>query len=327
MIRELKNSHSYAKVMLLLSALTLVFGFLYCFLGEIFLPFAISFSAALFIFENPKKRVLSYFIPIIPVIIAAIFFGLFALITIQYAVYAILLALCYRYSKSKAYCALYLTFAIAVMMLVSLYISGAIQVNSALPQDVIDYYSTVYTELKGKIVDYLSGYSVTNKDGSIEKPISADVAGSYIDLISKFAVGIVGILAFLISGIAIKTFTSLILRYSKNGILKSFAHFLPSNSCAYIYIIVGVLSIFVGTTDTVDLTILNISRILMFVFAYMGIQYLLAVAKLSERRSTFLTFLVAGILLLNVTAIQLISYFGVWITIGTNRSLKPIDKE
>ncbi len=327
MIRELKSSHNYTKVMLFLSALTLLFGFSYAFLGEIFLPFAIAFSATLFIFEKPQKRVLSYMIPIIPVISAVTTFGLFALITIQYVAYAVLLALCYRYSKSKAYCALYLTFALALMMIISLYVSGAVQAGSIIPEKVIDYYSTLYTELKNEIVGYISEYTITNKDGIIEKPFSSDIVSSYIDLLSKFAVTIVGIIAFLICGIALKVFTSLILHYSKNGILKSFAHFLPSNLCAYVYIVVGIASMFVGTTDVVDITILNVSRILMFVFAYMGIQYLLAVAKISGRRSTFLIFLVAGILILNVTAIQLISYFGVWITFGTNRNLKPIDRE
>ena len=130
MIRELKSSHNYAKVMLSLSVLTLLFGLGYCFVGELLLPFAIAFSATLFIFENPKKRVLSYLIPIIPVIMAVTAFGLFAIITVQYVVYAIILSLCYRYSKSKAYCALYLSFAIALMMIISLYISGAMQAGS-----------------------------------------------------------------------------------------------------------------------------------------------------------------------------------------------------
>ena len=67
MIRELKSSHNYAKVMLSLSVLTLLFGSGYCFLGELLLPFAIAFSCAQ---RTPAatiaKPVKSFFIIITP---------------------------------------------------------------------------------------------------------------------------------------------------------------------------------------------------------------------------------------------------------------------
>lgn len=327
MIRELKSSHAYPKVMLFLSVLTLLFGFCFCFLGEIFLPFAVSFLAALFIFEKPKKRVLSYIVPIIPVICAVLSFGVFALITAQYIAFAAILALCYRYSRSKAYCAFYMTFAISLMLIVSLYVSGAMKCGSFAPHAVTDYYSTFYTALKAKIIDFASNYTVTNRDGSIDKPFTKEIVAELIDALSKLAVGIIGIYGFICAGIAIKIFTFLILRYSKHGILKTFAHFLPSNAVAYVYIVLAILSALIGSTDIVDLAIINVCQIFMIVFAYMGVQYVFAIAKFSGRRSTVLTFLVAGILVLNVVALQLLSFLGVWITIGTNRSLKPIDEE
>ncbi len=327
MIRELKSSHAYPKVMLFLSVLTLLFGFCFCFLGEIFLPFAVSFLASLFIFERPKKRVLSYIVPIIPVICAVLSFGAFALITIQYIAFAAILALCYRYSKSKAYCALYLTFGIAIMLIVSLYVSGAMKCGSFALDAVTDYYSTFYTALKAKIIDIASNYTVTNTDGSIEKPYTKELVSELIEGVSTIAVGLIGIWSFISAGIAIKIFAFLILRYSKHGILKTFAHFLPSTPAAYVYIVIAILSALIGSTDIIDRSIINVCQILMIVFAYMGIQYVLAIAKISGRRSTILTFLVAGIILLNVIAFQFLSALGVWITIGTNKSLKPIDEE
>lgn len=327
MIRELKSSHTYLKVMLLLSVLTLIFGFCFCFLGELFLPFAIAPLAALFIFENPKKRIFSYIVPIIPVITSILAFGIFAAITAQFVIYALIIALCYRYSKTKANASTYLTFSIAVILILSLYISGAMQAGSFSLESVTDYYSDVYTDFKGRLVDFIVNYTTASGEENAEKIISADVAGEYIDAASRLAVAFIGIFAFISAGIAIKFFAFLILRYSKNGILKSFAHFLPTNAVAYTYIVLSVLTAVIGNTEILDLSILNVCQILMIPFAYIGFQYILAVAKISGRKSTVLTFLFAGILALNILAIQLLSYLGVWITIGTNKSFKPVDEE
>lgn len=327
MIRELKSSHSYAKVMFILSVATLLFGLGYCLFGELLLPFAISSLAALFVFEKPSKRFLSYLIPPIPVIIAVSLYGTFALITVQYIFYALILALVYRFSKTKATAAFYLTFLIALFTVASLYISGAIAAESFLPKAVTDYYSDGYTELKARLVAYLSEYTVTANDGSIQKPVSAEAAGEIIDMASELAVSFVGILAFLIAGISIKLFKALILHFSKNGILKSFSHFLPSNTAAYVYVVVSILSIFVGTSDVIDLTILNLAQILMCVFAYMGFQYVLMLGKITGRKTTVILGLIAAILLLNTLALQILSYLGAWITIGTNKSLRSVDED
>ena len=327
MIRELKSSHSYLKVMFILSVATLLFGFGYCMLGELLLPFAISSLAALFVLEKPNKRFLSYLIPPIPVIVAIVTYGAFAAITAQYVVYALILALIYRFSKTKATAAFYLTLLIALFFAISLYISGAINAGSFAFEAVVDYYSDFYTALKGKLVESLSSYTVTANDGSVQKPISAEVAASYIENLSKLAVSLIGILAFLIAGISIKLFKAYILNFSKYGILKTFSHFLPSNMAAYIYIVVSILTIFTGTSDIIDLTILNISQILMLVFAYMGFQYVSMIGNMSGKKTTVIFGLLAAILLLNTLAIQILSYLGAWITIGTNRSLRPVDKD
>lgn len=327
MIRELKGSQSYPKVMLVLSVAVLLFGLGYCLLGEVLLAPAIAFSAVLFVLENPRKRFLSYLIPTIPVIAAVLIYGVFALITVQYIIYALILALCYRLYRTKATAAFYLTFLISLFTVASLYISGALDCGSFSLENVIDHYSEGYTALKAEIVKILSEYTVTAKDGSVTNPISAEVAAEYIDTASSLAVSFIGILAFLIAGLSLKIFKALILHFSRNGILKSFSHFLPTNTAAYVYAVLSILSFFIGSTDIVDLTILNLCQILMLVFAYMGFLYVLMIGKMSERKTTVLLGLIAAIFILNALAVQILSYLGAWVTIGTNRSYKPVDKD
>ena len=327
MIRELKSSHSYSKVMFVLSVASLLFGLGYCLAGELLLPFAISSLAALFVFEKPEKRILSYLLPAIPVIAATLIYGAFAIITVQYILYAVILAVIYRLSGTKAAAAFYLTFLIALFTVISLYISGAIQAESASLESVIEYYSEIYTDLKERIVEYLSSYTVTAADGSIERPVTKDMAEYYIDTSATLAVSFIGIFAFVIAGVSIKLFKAFIMHFSKNGILKRFSHFLPTNTAAYTYVVLSILAIFVGTTDIVDLTMLNLCQILMVVFAYMGFQYLLMIGKMSGRKTTVIIGMVAALLILNALAIQILSYLGAWVTIGTNKSLRPVDED
>ena len=327
MIRELKSSHNYPKTMLVLSVASLLFGLGYCLVGELLLPFAVSSLAALFIFEKPDKRLLSYLLPAIPVITATLLYGAFAIITVQYILYAVILAVIYRFAGTKATAAFYLTFLIALFTVISLYISGAIQAGSVSLENVIEYYSEFYTDTKERVVEYLSSYTVTAADGSIERPVTKELAEYYIDSAATLAVSFVGIFAFVIAGVSIKLFKAFIMHFSKNGILKRFSHFLPTNTAAYTYIILSILAIFVGTTDIVDLTILNVCQILTVVFAYMGFQYLLMIGKVSGRKTTVFLGMIAALLILNALAIQILSYLGAWVTIGTNKSLRPVDED
>ena len=59
MIRELKDSQSYPRVIALISVLSVFFGIATCVLGELLLPLSSAFMATLFLLEKPKKRFLS----------------------------------------------------------------------------------------------------------------------------------------------------------------------------------------------------------------------------------------------------------------------------
>ena len=144
---------------------------------------------------------------------------------------------------------------------------------------------------------------------------------SYLDAFSTLAVSIVSIFAFALAGLAIKTFTKTAIILSNKGILKTFAHFIPSNIVAYAYIAAAIISIFAGTGDLFGASMANVNQILMIVFAYMGAQYLLAILKVSERKSTTLIIILGAFLLLPGVALQILSYLGVFLTINTNKHL------
>ena len=120
MIRELNDTYSYSRVITLFSVLSLIFGVAVGILGELFLPLASGFLALLFLFENPKKRFMSYVCPILSVGCAVLIKGLVALISVEYVILAVIIAICYKKSLTKAEAAIYMTFTVVLFLFVSL---------------------------------------------------------------------------------------------------------------------------------------------------------------------------------------------------------------
>ena len=322
MIRELNDKHSYPRVMTFISILTFVFGVAVCFMGTIFVPFASSFLAALFLFENPQKRILSYVCPIASILLPSIAIGISAVIGVEYVLIALLLVCCYKKSLSKAETAIYLTFTIVVFILASLYLEGAVTIGDFSLSAVKDYYVKIYLDFNKEFVKLLSEFTVTAKDGTVENLMSVEDAKAYFKILSNSVISVVTIFAFILAGITEKIYAKLVLGYSKHGILKTFAHFIPSNLCCFAYIAAIVLSIFTSDSTVFGISVSNISNILMAVFLYMGLKYLSMVAKMSTRRILIYGIIIAGFISFPSVAPNVISYLGVWVVIGTNSQNK-----
>ena len=187
---------------------------------------------------------------------------------------------------------------------------------------VTTHYVEAYADLKRDFVDLFSGFAVNGDDGTIEHAMSVEEAESYFDSITTSFIGLIAVISFLITGLTLKLYSHLILRFSKHGILKTFAHFLPSNFCAYLYIISTVLGWLASETSTFGIILININFILETVFLYMGLKYLVMISNVSQRKRLTYFLLALGILSFPSFVPSLISYLGVWVVIGTNLNNK-----
>ena len=318
MIRELKDTYTYPRVITLISVLTFVFGMAVAFLGELVLPLASSFLAILILFEKPNKRFFSYACPIASITLSVLIKGLVALVAVEYVILALIIAFCYKKSLSKAETSIYLTLTVSVFVFISLYLSSAVSLGSFALSDVKNYYVEMFFELKEGFIELLSGFTITADDGTARNAMSVEEATLYFNTFSNSFIALIAIFAFLISGLTLKLYTSLVLRYSKHGILKKFAHFIPSNFCAYVFIISSVLGALSSESSKFGIVLLNANAILTVVFAYMGLRYLLMVSKHSQRRSMMYFLFVVAFLTFPSIAPTIVSYLGVWVVIGTN---------
>ncbi len=320
MIRELNDAGKYPKLMLVLSALTFVSGMAYCLIGELVLPFAVAFCAALFIFEKPEKRILSFLIPLSVIVIAVIVGGWCSFVFIEFVLLALILALSYRFGLSKGECAIYMSVTAFIFFVISLYLSAASEIGSFALSDVAGYYRDAVNMLREYVIEsFEASNNVSNQiNGKIGSVITTETVAQYFDTVVSLLVAIFAIAAFAISGIAIKLFTAISLRECKNGILKSFAHFLPSKMLAYTYVAVSIVTAFLSLSGTFAIALINTSEILMAVFFYVGFRYASVLSEMFARRTTFIFILAAAFLIAPGVAIQVISYLGAWFVISVH---------
>lgn len=318
MIRELKENYSYTKVIAFLSVFSFIFGVAVCFVGEIFLPMASGFLSALILFENPKKRIFSLICPLASIICSYALIGPIALFGIEHILLAVILAVCYKKSLGKAETSVYLTALIVVFIIFSLYVNTAITIGDFTYEAVIGYAKETYTFLRNEVITALSEFTVTANDGTQEKLMSVENASLYVSATTNSFISIIVIFAFVLAGICEKIYSTIVLRYSKHGILKTFAHFIPSNFCAYAYITAVILGIFVSDKAALGIAITNSKNILFVVFLYMGLKYLIMVAKASNKKLFIYSLIAIGFVSFTSLVPAVVSYLGTWVVIGTN---------
>ena len=85
---------------------------------------------------------------------------------------------------------------------------------------------------------------------------------------------------------------------------------------------VSAVSVFLELDGVIAISIANASQILIFVFAYLGIRYLMTIVSASGRKGFFIAIILFGLIFMTSVTVQVISYFGAWIVVSTNL-IKP----
>ena len=99
--------------------------------------------------------------------------------------------------------------------------------------------------------------------------------------------------------------------------------FMPTPIFAYFYAIIGVSIMFVqNTTDVLGITLFNLEYIFMFIFAYVGFNFISA--ALARKISPLIAFSICAvaIVLLSSFAIQILSYVGVMFVLVKDKQEK-----
>lgn len=320
----LKNTEKYIQTMLILTAFT-VAGVIACtLLGYLFLPMAAAFYSAILVYENPKKRIISY---ALPVLLAGVSFlinrDFYSVEAFAYIGFALIILISVKKSLSKAECTFWLMLSCVIFFMASMLL---IPVSAG--RSILDFYAEAFSLLEEKFVYLLTSLSYTDNDGINLFYYNDYEAKNIFREFMLLAIPIAIVLTFLLTGITLKIFSAIVKRLSGEDSKICVWSFRIPQPVVYFYIILAVINIFSsGEEGIFAFVITSLYFVFMTVFAYHGVVFVHTYITVGGRSSFFsVVIILAAIFVFYSVSIQLLSYIGVYFNITYNRVLKRNSK-
>ena len=313
----LRENLSHKKIITILAVVSIILGALCCVLGDIILPFLVGVLAALYLFDDSEKRTASFGVSIVVVLLnfsAVYFLYLTSFFGPASIILARMLSRGFKNQKSKADTAYLMTIVVAGFTVIS-----AIFLAMLL-MDIYTFDAAVafYTELVNVIKPTLYNETIALLS-QIGTQLSEEYVVAAINHQFNMIIAYVLIYSFLVVGISAKLFGAIVSRCmeDKESIRKW--RFVTSNVYAYFYVILALAAVFVGTTDVLSVSVLNLYCLFMHVFAYVGFNY--AVALFGRKMKKVASFIIVSIALLisGTIGLQILAFLGVMFTIRRSR--------
>jgi len=317
-----KNSYSSAMTRLAVSCVLSVIGCIL--LGYFMLPLAAAFYAGILLYEKPNKRILSYVIPIVMFTLNLLLSGPFSLEAISYVLVGAVIYTCTSKKRSKGESVFWTTLLIAALILISAIILPFDLNGSVSYISIKQFYSNLYFNYRTAFVDYITSLKKTSSSGLMFFAFNTFEAEAMFDDLVMSTVPVMIILAFALSGFSLKIFSKIVFKYSGEDSGLDAWDFKTSNTVAYFYVIVSVLTMLNRFNGSVyDYTLSAVDTVFLAVFAYIGIKSFYRFLA-SRGRSTFFSTVVLVILivLLFSNALSILSYIGVVVNIIKNKPEK-----
>ncbi len=312
-----KRIHTEKPSVATLAILTAVFGFGCLMLGYLLLPFAAAFYATLLMYETKNGKLLSCIIPVGLFILNMFINGFFSLEAIGYVIVGLIIYFSYTKNRTKSETAFWVTFAIAVLIILSLLLIAFDEVGAVRLSAVKEFYSSLYYTVKELFINTLVALKTVDSDGITQYLFNSSEAEAIFISAIPMLLPLLVVFSFFIAGVAFKLFSGRVLKYSESKEKILDWNFGTSSMVAYFYLIVSIISLF-KNSGSFELIILTLNAIFMTVFAYIGLKVIYAILSVKKSPLFAIVILGAALILLSTAALQLASYLGVYFTIVFN---------
>ena len=319
MMLDLKRGGSLGVI----ATLSVVFGFASVFLSELFAVFSIAYLAATMVFDKTPKKIWSLVASILIVVanvLCLIFFNSVTLTGFMTVAVGAVIALCFRFHRTKNECVLasvtvVALFTVGSFLLLLLQMADEFGLSSAM-----EAYNQTYEALKNEFVGAVGDITSGAVGGTTEVTLSAEDVALMFDGVANLGVAMVILLSLAIVGVAFKVFTRVVDNSAKDGSSVREWRFCPSGVFGYFYIALYLITMFAGEMTVFSLTVMNLYYVFMAVFAYFGFG--VAVAFLSHARSRTFAYLsvVGALVLFSTIAFQILSLVGVFFAINYKKA-------
>lgn len=323
MKNQLKKNLSYKRTIIFLTLASLFFGLLSAILSEVFVPFAVAFCGALFLFEDKSKRLLSYAIPVLFIIFNIVMVLLSRQIISLWSIETICLSLIIYFGFTrkvdKGSIVAVMSVVVSLFLVLTFALFAMIKTETYTFDAVADFYKSFVGNIKNSFLSTFASISQSIPEGTAEFPFNSEEMGVLFDGFIRGLVSLFAIYGFAISGISLKIFKAIVIKRVENPTEISNWRFSTTNVFAYFYIVLVLVSFFITDTSTVlSVAIINLYNIFNVVYAYIGFNF--ALALISVRRSPTYAFIILSVLviLFSSFAVDILAMLGIFFTISKN---------
>ncbi len=322
---NINQRESYGSVILRLSLFTAIGVFLCSLFGYFLLPFAAGSYAALIGFENRGKRIFTFLVPIVMFFVNLALLGPFSLEAIAYVVVGVIIYFLAKRGKSKGEVAFWISFSLVLMMLVSVFLFAMDYNDSISLTKAFEFYRELGAYLKEKFVEFV--ITLQNEGGGSFAFTEADATLMFNELILGI-VPLTLILAFLISGLALKFFTRNLFKYADEEPHPFNWSFRTSNFVAYFYIATLIFFWIVPEDAGAFFLLVNtLYSLFSLVFAYLGVKFLYAFFLAKGKRPLLAILIIVAIFVVfSSFVVTAISLLGVYVNNSMNKLSRLTDK-
>ncbi len=318
----LKKSSLYKKIITSLSVLTASCVFGCILLGYIFLPMAAALYAALLIYENKSKRVMSYVLPVVMYLVNLVLrdFSFYSLEAVAYVVIGVIIYLCCTKNVSKGETVFWTTLSLSVLLVFSAIFIAFETLGSFGITPLEQFFSNLFLSYKSFFVDTLISVGMVNKEGIYFFAYNPSEAEMLFHEIVILLIPLLILVAFALSGITFKIFQAVIRKNSGEDCEINSWNFKTSNLIAYFYVAVAILTMFISGNGIFEISIVSINTVFSAVFAYIGVSFIYSLLTVKGKSPFFaITLIIVLCLVFSSFAIQLLSFVGVYFNIFSNK--------
>lgn len=326
MVFNLKESKPRNKTLISLAIAASILSVLTVLVGDFVLPLPAALLAVIFVMEKEAKKRYSTVVSIIALASNALslfFLDGFMLGGVQIVLFGIVISYCFTKDVSKADAAFILSIASALFFIVNAIGFAMSYSNTFDISAVKSFYVELYDLIKVEFLDYFTMLSADLQNSGVTYAITAEQVSSLLDSLLSLSVSFIAIIAFVLSGIALKIFSVVSFNLSGNKDLVYKWRFMPSSIFAYFYLALCVLTAFLADGSTLfSIAAINLSNIFCVVFAYVGFNFVLSLLSVKKSVGFSFVLLVIGLVIFSSLMVEILSIVGALVIVTGNKKIK-----
>ena len=303
----------------MLAIVCALFGASVIFISDFMIIPLTAVYAVLLWFESQNKLVAAL-LPL-PILALSVLGGISTVFSVATAFCAgLIVFFMYKANISKSDTALALTAFFAFYLVFSLFIAISAITKEYSFASAFEYYNSFMETQKDAFVDAFSQFATTDQNGELTYLFTEENAELIFLSMARLSIAFIVILAFFLSGFALKIFTKLVTRAEADETyIRSWRFMLPS-MYAYFFGFIFIFSFLLGNGSGIAaMAVQNLTYIFMAMFGYIGLMHLIAMSSQMRRRYLFLFVVFLSFVFLSITALQILSFLGAYVAILYNR--------